>query len=86
MVRLSATQNQLMDKIKEGPQPHELLYAQQHEQLHYAKRNQVKTLNAQMTESAKDHRLKQDELLRRNANFRNQLLQLRRQLVEAQRL
>jgi hypothetical protein len=40
----------------------------------------------QMTESAKDHKVKQDDQLRRNTGFRNQLIQLRRQMVEAQRL
>ena len=73
ILKLSQTQQQLVDKIAEGPQQHELVYAVQHEQLHHAKRNQIKTLYTQMTESARDHKLKQDDQIRRNAQLRGQL-------------
>ncbi len=40
----------------------------------------------QLTDSAKDHKVKQDDQLKRNAILRQQLQLLRKQLVEAQSL
>jgi Mg2+ and Co2+ transporter CorA len=39
-----------------------------------------------MSDSARDHKTKQDELLRKNAQLRDQLMSLRRNLVEAKRI
>ena len=39
-----------------------------------------------MTDSAKDHKMKQDDQLRKNAGLRIKMQQLRAQLVEAQRI
>ena len=83
IMKLVQTKQQLQEKIALGPEAHELQYAIQHEQLHYAKRNQVKTLCDQLNHAARDHKLRQDEQIRRNNNVRGQLQTLRRQLLEA---
>ena len=40
----------------------------------------------QMSDAARDHKVKQDELLRKNAQMRDQLINLRRSMVEAKRI
>ena len=39
-----------------------------------------------MSDAARDHKLKQDDLLRKNAQMREQLMNLRRSMVEAKRI
>ena len=67
----SQTQQQLVDKIAAGPQQQDLLYIARHEEDHYQKRQQTKMIAVQMSDAARDHKGKQDELLRKNAQMRD---------------
>ena len=50
------------------------------------KRQQTKGIAVQMTEAAREHKGKQDDLLRKNAQLREQLMNMRRSMVEAKRI
>ena len=70
-MKLSTTQQQLVDKIAEGPQQQHLIYQGAPEEEHNQRRLQTKTLAIQMSDSARDHKTKQDDLLRKNAQLRD---------------
>ena len=63
-----------------------MIYQAGPEEEHNQKRLQTKTLAIQMSDSARDHKTRQDDLLRKNAQLRDQLMNLRRNLVEAKRI
>ena len=73
VVKLSGTQQQLVDKIQEGPKVEELRYQTGSEDMHYGRRAHTKQICAQMTDFARDHKSRQDDTLRRNAALRDQI-------------
>ncbi len=72
--------------ILRGPKREQLLYRPETEDAHYQRRLQTKQVAVAMSDSARDHKNRQDELLRRNGHLRDQLMNLRRSMVEAKRI
>ncbi len=85
IINLSQTKQQLEQNIAGSPSKNDLSYVEIYEEQRYEKRTEIKIITEEMTINVKKHKTAQDEQLKKNAKLREQLLEARRRLAEAQK-
>ena len=81
VIRLVQTKQQLQEEVETAPTQEELTYVEVHETVHYSKRVEIKHITEEMVTRVKQHKVVQDDTIKKNAALRDQLLMLRKQLA-----
>ena len=85
VIRNVQTIHQLHDKVEAAPTQEELTYVEVHETVPYSKRVEIKHITEDMVTRVNQHKVVQDDIIKKNAALRDQLLMLRKQLASTQK-